>query len=125
MFLRFFGLGRKTENAQEEKQRKAGAPETTERNFSSEDSMVRMTSPSGRDSLSQLRSVARGGQTPGQGRGRWFGRPEDSSRGIVPVKKQEVQEDSSCPVIPESDRRKAIEALLGIGIDHFTVKSDD
>lgn len=125
MFLRFLGLGRKTENALEKEPQPAGELRPTGRIISSEDSMVRMTGPTGSDSLSKLKSVAKGQQTAEQGRGRWFGRPEDSSRGYMPVTKAEEQGESSCPVVPEADRLKAIEALLGIGVDRVTVKSDD
>ncbi len=125
MFLRFLGLGRKTENAPERKPHAEGELRPTGRVISSEDSMVRMASPTGRDSLSKLKSVARGQQTAEQGRGRWFGRPEDSSRGYMPVTKAQEQVDSSCPVVPEADRLKAIEALLGMGVDHVTVNSED
>lgn len=129
MFLKFIGLGRKTEPAQRPTKRekfddtsiRKSSPGQTE-----EDRKVPFTNSTGRDSLSKLKSVARGQQATEQGRGRWFGKPEDSSRGYSPVAKPEKQDDAAnCPVIPEAERLKAIESLLGIGIDHFTVKLEE
>lgn len=127
MFLKFLNLGRGAENPRKANKGEkavdgeAGLAEGSANPDQSGRRIIQSTA-SGRESLTKLRSVARGQRKTEQGRGRWFGKPDDARETAAP--QPEVEQSTQCPPIPEDQRKKAIEALLELGIDHFTVKSD-
>ncbi|MBY0549424.1 MAG: hypothetical protein K2W95_19265 [Candidatus Obscuribacterales bacterium] len=80
----------------------------------------------GRDSLSLLRSVSKGQRVRPQGQDHWFCKPGEAKSGDARIEMPKAREDSApeCPSIPEAERNKAIEELLSMGVEHFSVKRD-
>lgn len=73
----------------------------------------------GRDSLTKLRAAAKGQRVRQQNQDHWF-KADQPSEIVVPTT------SATCSAsIPEADRQKAIEELLSMGIDHFTVRHQD
>lgn len=75
----------------------------------------------GRDSLSRLRGVAKGQSVRAQGQGHWFAKQGQAN---IEVQTSQCENESSCPAVPEADRLKAIEELLCLGVEHFSVKRE-
>lgn len=85
-----------------------------------------LSSATGRDSLSLLRSVSKGQRVRPQGQEHWFCKPGEAKTADVHSALPKARADSGpdCPSIPEAERNKAIEELLSMGVEHFSVKRD-
>lgn len=85
-----------------------------------------LVSSTGRDSLSMLRSVSKGQRVRPQGQEHWFCKPGEAKSSDVHSALPKPGTDSvpDCPSIPEAERNKAIEELLSMGVEHFSVKRD-
>ncbi len=138
MFFKFMNRGRKAENpnavteamreiyhCDERRDRnqpnRAGAITNKALNGAARNDGVPDEPGSGRDSLTKLKAVARGQQSRQQNQDHWFAKPADVPVGLAGAAEAE---NSGGPSVPEAERLKAIEALLRMGIDHFSVKQD-
>lgn len=72
----------------------------------------------GRQSLTKLKSVAKGQRVRQQNQAHWFSK--NSSTPEVKVAMPKPASHPSAPLISEEERRKAIDELLSMGCDHYT-----
>ena len=142
MFLKFLNFGRKTENDNAGLRRakprtgeseKAGTGNCVDQSSKAgqEELAPVVRTSSGRDSLSRLKMVARGQRAHEQTQSRWFAKPEAVRReaaeaaAAAAMAVTDEEKNENCPSVPEADRMKAIEDLLGMGVNHFSVKHEE
>lgn len=85
------------------------------------------TEVTGKDSLRKLKAVAREQQREQmQAKGHWFNESPKESSAPADVRAtanslHATSNSTACPQIPEAERMKAIEELLSMGFEHFTI----
>ena len=135
MFLKFLNLGRKPEDDQPARRRTdRTSPDSTQcptpltgdatKADGDASSFVAPKSPTGRDSLSKLKSVALGQRIRHSGQEHWFAKPDDGSSAVAYQVARQTDAQADCPAVPEAERLKAIDELLKMGINHFTVRDE-